>query len=74
MGRGRNGHQSINSKVLSMIRQRGRGSVSVPADFFHLGSREAIDVALHRLTRRGTIRRLDHGVFDYPKEHPELGL
>ena len=45
----------------------------VPADFLDLGSREAIDIVLHRLTRKGTIRRLARGVYDLPKEHPVLG-
>jgi hypothetical protein len=66
--------QSIDSKILSAIRARGRGSVFVPTDFLDLGSREAVDVALHRLARRGTIRRLARGVYDFPKEHPVLGL
>ncbi len=46
----------------------------MPADFLGIGSREAVDLALHRLTRKGTIRRLARGVYDYPKEHPILGL
>lgn len=45
----------------------------VPADFLDLGSREAVDIALHRLARKGTIRRLARGVYDFPKEHPVLG-
>jgi hypothetical protein len=69
----KSGRESIDSKVLSSIRRRGRGAVFVPADFLHLGSREAIDIALHRFTRSGTIRRLARGVYDYPKEHPVLG-
>ena len=36
-----------------------------------IGSREAIDITLHRLARKGTIRRLARGVYDYPKDHPE---
>jgi hypothetical protein len=39
-----------------------------------LGSREAVDIALHRLAREGTIRRLARGVYDFPKEHPVLGV
>ena len=66
--------QSIDSRVLSTIRRRGRGAVFVPSDFLDLGSREAIDIALHRLTRNGTIHRLARGVYDYPREHPVLGL
>jgi hypothetical protein len=48
--------------------------VFVPTDFLGLGSREAVDIALHRLARKGTIRRLARGVYDFPKEHPVLGL
>jgi Family of unknown function (DUF6088) len=66
--------QSIDSRVVVRIQRRGRGSVLVPGDFFDLGSREAIDLALHRLARKGTIRRLARGVYDFPKEHPVLGL
>ena len=39
-----------------------------------MGSRQAVDLALHRLWRAGAIRRLARGVYDYPKEHPLLGL
>lgn len=66
--------QSIDSRILARIHGRGRGSVLVPGDFLDLGSREAVDVALHRLARKGTIRRLARGVYDFPKEHAVLGL
>lgn len=65
--------QSIDSRIRASIRSRGRGSLFVPADFLDIGSREAVDVALHRLVREGTIRRLARGVYDFPKEHPILG-
>ncbi len=65
--------QSIDSQILAAIHGRGRGSVFVPADFLDLGSREAVDIILHRLIRKGTIRRLARGVYDFPKEHPVLG-
>jgi hypothetical protein len=65
--------QSIDSRILTAIRSRGRGSVFVPADFLDFGSRQAIDIALHRLARKGTIRRLARGVYDFPKQHPVLG-
>lgn len=45
----------------------------MPSDFLDLGSREAVDVVLHRLTRKGTLRRLARGVYDRPVEHPVLG-
>ena len=66
--------QAIDSRIVAAIRARGRGAVVVPADFLDIGSREAVDVALHRLAREGTIRRLARGVYDFPKEHPVLGL
>lgn len=66
--------QSIDSTILARIHGWGRGSVFVPSDFLDLGSREAVDLALHRLARKGTIRRLARGVYDFPKEHPVLGL
>jgi len=65
--------QAIDSRIAAAIHDRGRGSVFVPVDFVNIGSREAIDVALHRLARQGTIRRLARGVYDFPKEHPVLG-
>ncbi len=65
--------QSVDSKILAKIRGQKRGTVVVPADFLGLGSREAVDLALHRLARKGTLRRLARGVYDYPKVHPELG-
>src|SRR5271170_7396944 len=65
--------QAIDTRILATIHGRGRGSVFVPADFLALGSREAVDIALHRLARKGTIRRLARGVYDFPKTHPVLG-
>jgi len=66
--------QSIDSKILAAIHGQGRGSVFVPADFLDMGSREAVDIVLHRLTRKGVIRRLARGVYDFPKKHQTLGL
>ena len=65
--------QAVEKRILSRIRGGGRGSVFVPGDFFDFGTREAVDLALHRLAKRGVVRRLTRGVYDYPKEHPVLG-
>jgi hypothetical protein len=69
---GKSSH-SIECRIQVSIRGRGRGCVVVPADFLNLGSREAVDLALHRLARKGIVRRLARGVYDFPKEHPVLG-
>ncbi len=50
--------QSISRYIISRIYGRGRGSVFTPNDFIDLGSRDAIDQSLHRLTELGTIRRV----------------
>jgi len=59
---------------MSKIRRHGRGYVFTPKDFIHLGSRQAIDTALSRLTTDGDIRRLSWGLYDYPKTHHLLGM
>src|SRR5271165_1357432 len=74
MTRTRKGTQSVDSHILARINRMKRGSVFVPADFLDLGSREAVDLALHRFARKGTIRRLARGLYDFPTEHPVLGL
>jgi hypothetical protein len=45
-----------------------------PSDFLDLGSRAAVDQALSRLVRKGMLRRLARGLYDYPKTHPVLGV
>lgn len=70
---GKKSAQAIESRIVATIHGRGRGSVFVPSDFLEIGSREAVDLTLHRLSRKGTIRRLARGVYDFPKEHPLLG-
>ncbi len=49
------------------------GSVFVPGDFLDLGSRDGVDFALHRLIRRGILRRLARGMYDFPKTDPKFG-
>ena len=66
--------QSIDSTILNRIRGLGRGAVLAPSHFLDLGSRQAVDLALHRLMKKGTIRRLARGLYDYPRQDPELGL
>ncbi len=65
--------KKIQDQVLARIRAKRRGAVHVPADFLDLGGRAAIDQALARLARAGTIRRLARGVYDFPKQPPRLG-
>ncbi|MEI8368264.1 MAG: DUF6088 family protein [Planctomycetia bacterium] len=64
---------SIDVQILAAVRAKGQGAVFAPADLLELGSRTAVDVALHRLVEQGAIRRLARGVYDVPREHPTLG-
>lgn len=58
--------QSIGAKIISRIYGHGRGWVFSKKDLSDLGSRGAIDIALHRLADAGTIRRIARGLYDYP--------
>jgi hypothetical protein len=39
-----------------------------------IGGRNAVDKGLSRLVMKGTIRRLSRGLYEYPREHAELGI
>ena len=56
------------------IRRHGRGWVFTPAEFADLGSRTAVGLALMRHARAGGIRQLARGLYDYPRQDPQLGL
>ncbi|HYV04284.1 MAG TPA: DUF6088 family protein [Blastocatellia bacterium] len=66
--------QTIDAKLRSRIYGSGRGSAFTPNNFLDLGSRDAVDKALSRMAAQGTIRRLARGLYEYPREHPELGM
>lgn len=65
---------SIDSQILLRIRRKGAGYVFTPADLLDLGPRNAIDLALSRQARVGTIRKLARGLYDYPREDTQLGV
>lgn len=58
---------SIEDKAAARIRRRGPGWAFSQHDLVDLGSRSAIDLALHRLVRKGTVRRVMRGIYDVPK-------
>ena len=64
---------STSKQIISRIRGKGKGWVFTPKDFLDLGGRAAVDQAISRLAKTGTIRRLKRGLYDYPKRHPRLG-
>lgn len=65
---------TTDAKIRSRIFGHKRGWVFTPQRFQDLGSSDAIDSALRRLKSEGVIRNLARGLYDYPAEHPKLGL
>jgi hypothetical protein len=57
---------SIQSAVLSRIRAQKKPRVWTAADLADLGSRSAVDLALHRLASTGDVRRIAWGLYDVP--------
>lgn len=65
---------STDSQILKRVRGHGMGWVFTPSHFNDLGSRDAVASALKRHKLAGHIRQLSHGLYDYPKMDPELGM
>lgn len=64
---------SVTDTLINKIQRQGRGWVFTPKDFLSLGTRDAVDQVLSRLAKRGVVRRLGRGIYDYPKQHKGLG-
>jgi hypothetical protein len=63
--------QAIEQKILSRIYGRGRGWAFTKTDFVAGFDEANIHQALSALARAGRIRRVCHGVYDYPR-HSDL--
>lgn len=64
---------AVADTITRRIRAKGRGWVFTPKDFLDVGTRATVDQTLSRLVQKGSIRRLDRGLYDYPKQHGKLG-
>lgn len=64
---------TITDKITRRIHAKRRGWVFTPKDFLDMGSRAAVDQVLSRLVKQDKIRRLDRGLYDFPKQHATLG-
>lgn len=65
--------QVIEPKVSATIVGHGRGWVFTPRDLADIGDPRSVGMALTRLSRKGVIRQLARGLYDYPVDHPVLG-
>ncbi len=66
--------KSITDQIISRIKRKKPGWVFAPKDFLDIGSRAAVDQVLSRLVKQCMIRRLDRGIYDYPKQSKLLGI
>ena len=57
----------LKAAILDRVISNAPAAAWTPADFLDLGSRDAVDQALHRLTRSGDIRRIARGLYDKPQ-------
>lgn len=65
---------AIAATITKRIRAKQRGWVFTPKDFLDVGTRATVDQTLSRLVKKGAIRRLGRGVYDFPKIHATLGM
>lgn len=59
--------QHVQSAIQDRIATAAPNYVWTPGDFTDLGTREAVDTALHRLVAGSTLRRLGRGLYDVPR-------
>lgn len=65
--------KSITDQIISRIKRRKPGWVFTPKDFLDVGSRASVDQVLSRLAKQGMVRRIDRGIYYYPKQSKLLG-
>ena len=65
--------QVIEPKARSIIFGHRGGWVFTPRDLSALGDPRSVGMALTRLSRKGIIRQLARGLYDYPIDHPTFG-
>jgi Family of unknown function (DUF6088) len=65
--------QSLESKIISRVYGHGRGWAFSKIDFLDLAPGSTVDNALSRFLKRGTIRRILAGLYDYPRHSTLLG-
>lgn len=65
--------KSASDSILRRIRAKQRGWVFTPKDFIDIAPRNTVGITLHRLLKKGVIRKLGRGIYDLPYKHPKLG-
>ena len=66
--------QSIDDKILTNVKKRGRGTIFFAQDMLQYGQRLSVLKALERMAAAGTLLRVARGIYCYPKIDKQLGL
>ena len=64
---------SIDNKVEHKVKNCKEGSILFSEDFYVLGNVGAVKIALHRLVKKGQLKRLARGIFVKPKYSELVG-
>lgn len=64
---------SIEEKIKKEISTKKEGTLLFPEDFKHIGSSEAVRLALHRLYKDEFITRIAQGIYVRPKKNKLIG-
>lgn len=65
---------SLPALIQAALERKGRGKLFLAKDFLHLGSRAAVDQALSRLARAGTIENPARGLYYCPRLVERLNI
>ena len=66
--------QSLESRLITSISKRGRGTIVSPLDYAGYGDSKAVQKAFERLTATGKLIKVARGLYCYPKIDKVLGL
>jgi hypothetical protein len=64
---------TVEQKILARMKRLGEDAVVIAKDFFDFGSREAVDKALSRLVKAGTLQRVLRGIYYKPRPVEIMG-
>lgn len=65
--------QTMKTRILARIERMPGGAVFSPKDFLDIASRGTVDMTLSGLVAEGGIRRIRRGLYDVPRNNPDLG-
>ena len=66
--------QSVENKILSVIKSKKYGTILFASDFADAGERKTINKAFERIALSGKIIRLARGIYCKPKVDTEFGF